>query len=153
MLGILPYIVNIISDSVGCLFSSLMESFHEQKFLILSLVYQLLSFIVITFVSCLRKLCLPRVMKIFLFFWKLYCLGLHILDQDISWVSFYVWCEVEVIILPVVPAWFADVIIFSLLDCSAAFTPNPVSIGVLLEDSPFCSTGPCVCLWANTTLS
>lgn len=32
MLDILPCFVNIISNSVGSLFSSLMESFHEHKF-------------------------------------------------------------------------------------------------------------------------
>lgn len=77
--------------------------------------------------------------------WKLDCLGLHILDQNPSGIRFDVQREVGVMILTVVPARFADVTIFSLLDCSAAFILNPVSIGVLQEDSPFCSTGPCVC--------
>lgn len=145
MLDIFPCFVNIISNSVGSLFSSLMESFHEHKFFksVLSAAFLTVIAFYVLFKNILSA---PGVMKIsYLFFWKLYCLGLHIMDPNPSGISFDVQREVGVMILPVVPARFADVTIFSLLDCSAAFILNPVSIGVLLEDSPFCSTGPCVC--------
>lgn len=67
----------------------------------LSPAYQLLSFIVIPFCVLFKKTLPTQGDEDLssLFFWKVYRLGLHVLDQDPSRNSFYVQCEVGVIIL------------------------------------------------------